>query len=78
MSTEKLGIQAPSSTLKFQRNVSDLGLSPFPQGLSLLTFMNRTGNSRLMMMLDGQLVGIIALKDILKFLSHKIDLEGVQ
>ena len=40
-----------------------------------LSIMNRTGNSRLMVMQNGQLVGIIALKDILKFLSLKIDLE---
>ena len=43
-----------------------------------LSVMNRTGNSRLMVMQDGQLVGIVALKDILKFLSLKIDLEGVK
>ena len=43
-----------------------------------LSIMNRTGNSRLMVMQNGQLVGIIALKDILKFLSLKIDLEGVK
>jgi predicted transcriptional regulator len=41
-----------------------------------LSIMNRTGNSRLMVMQNGQLVGIVALKDILKFLSLKIDLEG--
>ena len=42
------------------------------------SIMNRTGNCRLMVMLKGQLVGIVALKDILKFLSLKIDFEGVK
>lgn len=43
-----------------------------------LSLMNRTGNSRLLVMQDGHLVGIVALKDILKFLSLKMDLEGVK
>ena len=38
--------------------------------------MNRTGNSRLMVVERGQLVGVITLKDMLKFLDLKIDLEG--
>ena len=42
-----------------------------------LSIMNRTGNSRLLVMQGDRLVGIIALKDILKFLSLKLDLEGV-
>lgn len=40
-----------------------------------LSKMNRTGNSRLLVTEDGHLVGIIALKDMLEFLSLKIDLE---
>lgn len=41
-----------------------------------LSIMNRTGNSRLMVVEDDKLIGIITLKDLLLFLSLKIDLEG--
>jgi hypothetical protein len=34
--------------------------------------------SRLMVVGDGRLVGVLALKDLLKFLSLKIELEGDQ
>jgi len=41
-----------------------------------LTIMNRSGNSRLIVTENGQLAGIITLKDMLDFFSLKIDLEG--
>jgi len=41
-----------------------------------LAKMNRTGTSRLMVVEDGTLIGILALKDLLKFLSLKMELEG--
>ena len=41
-----------------------------------LSIMNRTGNSRLMVVDEGRLVGIVTLKDMLKFLDLKINLEG--
>jgi len=41
-----------------------------------LALMSRTGNSRLMVVEGDRLVGIIALKDLLEFLSLKMDLEG--
>jgi len=41
-----------------------------------LSIMNRTGNSQLMVIDGEQLVGIVTLKDMLKFLDLKIDLEG--
>ncbi|MEN6333064.1 MAG: site-2 protease family protein [Phycisphaerales bacterium] len=44
--------------------------------LEALTIMNRTGNSRLMVVDGDHLVGVVTLKDMLKFLSLKIDLEG--
>lgn len=37
--------------------------------------MNQTGSSRLMVIEEGRLSGIIALKDMLKFLSLKVELE---
>jgi high-affinity K+ transport system ATPase subunit B len=37
--------------------------------------MNQTGSSRLMVVNDGQLAGVIALKDMMKFLSLKVELD---
>jgi len=41
-----------------------------------LALMSRTGNSRLMVVEGDRLGGIIVLKDLLEFLSLKMDLEG--
>ncbi len=41
-----------------------------------LSMMRKSNNSRLMVVENGKLVGIIALKDLLEFLSMKVDLEG--
>jgi len=38
--------------------------------------MSQTGNSRLLVVDQGKLVGIVSLKDLLRFLSLKLDLEG--
>jgi Zn-dependent protease len=40
-----------------------------------LSLMTRTGNSRLMVTEQGRLVGIVALKDMLKLIALKMDLE---
>lgn len=39
--------------------------------------MNRTGHSRLMVLEGERLVGIVTLKDLLKLIALKLDLEGV-
>jgi Zn-dependent protease/CBS domain-containing protein len=44
--------------------------------LQALSLMNRTGNSRLMVVDNNRLLGVVTLKDMLKFLSLKIDLEA--
>jgi len=44
--------------------------------LQALSIMNRTGNSRLMIVDNNQLLGIITLKDMLKFFAIKMDLEA--
>ncbi|HAS53337.1 MAG TPA: site-2 protease family protein [Nitrospiraceae bacterium] len=44
--------------------------------IKALAIMNRTGNSRLMVVENGRLAGIISLKDIMGFLSMKMDLES--
>jgi CBS domain-containing protein len=37
--------------------------------------MNQTGLSRLLVAEDGRLVGILTLKDLLAFLSLKVEME---
>ena len=43
--------------------------------IKALSLMSQTGNSRLMVLDGDKLVGIVTLKDLLQFLSLKIDLE---
>ncbi len=54
----------------------DNTISPTADAMQALTIMNRTGTGKLLVMENGKLVGIITLKDMLKFLALKIDLEG--
>ncbi len=51
-------------------------VSPDEDVTKALSIMNKTSNSRLMVVWDNKLVGIITLKDLLRFLSIKLDLEG--
>jgi len=53
-------------------------ISPRTDALQALSLMNRTGNSRLMVVDENRLLGIVTLKDMLKFLALKIDLEADQ
>jgi len=48
---------------------------PDVDAMDALSKMYRSGNSRLMVLEDGKLVGIIALKDMMTFLSMKMDIE---
>ncbi len=43
--------------------------------ITALSQMNRTQQSRLMVVEDGKLQGVIAVKDLMSFLSHKMALE---
>lgn len=54
---------------------ADNTIAPDADALQALSIMMRTGNSRLMVVDEGRLVGIIALKDLLQFFSLKIELE---
>jgi Zn-dependent protease/predicted transcriptional regulator len=51
-------------------------ITPDTDAIKALSLMNTTGNSRLMVVEGDKLIGIVTLKDMLKFLSLKIDLEG--
>ncbi|HPD47293.1 MAG TPA: site-2 protease family protein [Anaerohalosphaeraceae bacterium] len=53
----------------------DNTVAPQSDATEALATMNRTGNSRLMVVKEGRLTGIITLKDLLKFLAIKLDLE---
>jgi Zn-dependent protease/predicted transcriptional regulator len=66
------------------RRVGDLSLScskentisPDEDAMKALSQMSRTNASRLMVVRGDKLVGMIALKDMMKLLSLKMDLEG--
>jgi Zn-dependent protease/predicted transcriptional regulator len=55
---------------------SENTIAPDADAIRALSVMQRTGNSRLMVVERDRLVGIIALKDMLQFLALKLDLEG--
>ena len=67
-----------------RRRVGDLvsrcsnenSVSPEYDAVKALGLMSRTDNSRLMVVENGQLVGVISSKDLLRYISLKIDLEG--
>lgn len=50
-------------------------IGPDTDAMVALSKMNRTGRSRLMVVEGGELLGIVALKDLMAFLSLKLDLE---
>ena len=51
-------------------------ITPDTDAVTALSKMSQTGSSRLMVVDHGHLLAIVALKDLLNFLSLKIDLEG--
>jgi Zn-dependent protease/predicted transcriptional regulator len=51
-------------------------LSADTDAVEALSLMNRTGASRLMVTENGRLVGVVTLKDMLKFLSLRIELDA--
>jgi len=53
-------------------------IGPEEDANKALEIMNRTGNSRLMVVEEGNLVGIITLKDMLKYLSLKMQLNDLE
>jgi len=55
---------------------SENTVSPGTDVMDALSLMRRTGNSRLMVVEDSRLLGVVSLKDLLEFLNLKLDLEG--
>ncbi len=52
-------------------------VSPDTDALKVLSLMNHTHISRVMVAQDGRLVGILSLRDLLQFLAIRMELEGV-
>jgi Zn-dependent protease/CBS domain-containing protein len=59
-----------------ERDLRDLSVSPDTDALKALEQMQRTGHSRLLVVEGGRLVGLISLKDLLRFLQLKLELDG--
>jgi CBS domain-containing protein len=60
-----------------QPDVQTVSISPEADALQALAKMQRTGSSRLLVMDGDRLMGIISLKDLLRFLDLKIELENL-
>jgi len=54
---------------------SDITVSADEDAMQTLLRMNRTGSSRVLVVENDQLVGIVSLKDLMKFLSLKLEIE---
>jgi len=51
-------------------------ISPDADANAAMVMMSRSGTNRLLVVDEGQLVGILSLEDLLAFLSLKVELEG--
>jgi CBS domain-containing protein len=59
-----------------RRDVQAIRLPPDADAFTALETMQRTGSSQLLVMDDDRLAGIVSLKDLMRFLELKLDLEG--
>jgi Zn-dependent protease/CBS domain-containing protein len=59
-----------------RRDLGAVAISPRADAMAALTKMQRTGQSRLLITEGDRLVGIVSLKDLLRFLQLKIELGG--
>ena len=55
---------------------SEDAVSPDTDAVKALTLMRKSQNSRLMVIENGRLVAVLTLKDLLNFLSTKLEIEG--
>ena len=60
----------------YVRLSAEVAVAPNTDAARALTIMRRSGNSRLLVVEQDRLVGLITLKDLLEFLGLKMDLEG--
>jgi Zn-dependent protease/CBS domain-containing protein len=61
-----------------RHDLQEVTIPPTADALQALGQMQRTGSSRLLVTEGDQLVGIVSLKDLLRFLNLKIELEGTE
>jgi CBS domain-containing protein len=59
-----------------ERDLQAVTISPDTDALEALRRMQRTGSSRLLVLDGGRLVRILSLKDLLRFLQLRLELEG--
>lgn len=59
-----------------ERDIDALIIAPQTDALHALARMQSTGASRLLVLEDGHLVGIVSLKDLLRFFHLKLELES--
>jgi Zn-dependent protease/CBS domain-containing protein len=57
-------------------DLEGLSIRPDNDALTALGKMQATGSSRLLVLEEGRLVGLVSLKDLLRFLDLKLQLEG--
>jgi CBS domain-containing protein len=59
-----------------RRDLDALTIAPDDDALQALAKMQRAGSSRLLVTEGDQLIGILSLKDLLRFLDLKLRLES--
>ena len=59
-----------------RQDVAALSIGPGADALEALGKMQATGSSRLLVVEGDRLLGIVSLKDLLRFLHLKLELEG--
>ncbi len=59
-----------------ERDLRRISIAPDDDALKALSRMQRTGLSRLLVIQGENLVGIVSLKDLMRFLQLKLELEG--
>jgi Zn-dependent protease/CBS domain-containing protein len=57
-------------------NLAAVSIAPEADAMEALSKMQRTGSSRLLVSEDHHLLGIVSLKDLLRFLNLKLELQG--
>jgi Zn-dependent protease/predicted transcriptional regulator len=61
-----------------ERNIGDLTVTPQTDALRALQQMQQSGSTRLLVMENGHLAGIVSLRDLMDFLSLKLSMEGTK
>jgi Zn-dependent protease len=70
---EEWGVHTIAEIMR--RDLRDISLPPDADALQALERMQRTGSSRLLVTDGDRLVGLISMKDLLRFLQLKLDLD---